>query len=120
MDFLKIYSDLLKNNMDHPEKVRKMIKAGYNLEYVNLNLFGDKDLPKSLRYLARLCMRFTLDPMKNPDNAAFVNVFTPTEFLHAFGMSPQLIEAYSSYMSGARCEDAFINKAESADRKSVV
>lgn len=114
MDFLKIYSDLLKNNMDNPEKVRKMIKAGYNLEYVNLNLFGDKDLPKSLRYLARLCMRFTLDPMKNPDNAAFVNVFTPTEFLHAFGMSPQLIEAYSSYMSGARCEDAFINKAESA------
>ncbi|MBY0754263.1 2-hydroxyacyl-CoA dehydratase family protein [Clostridium sardiniense] len=113
MDFIKIYSDILKKNSDNPDKVRKMLKAGYNLEYINLNLFGDKNLPKSLRYLAKLCMKFTLEPLRDPENTAFVNVFTPTEFLHAFDMHPQLIEAYSSYISGTRCEDMFIDKAES-------
>ncbi|MBM7836030.1 2-hydroxyacyl-CoA dehydratase subunit D [Clostridium sardiniense] len=113
MDFIKIYSDILKKNIDNPDKVRRMLKAGYNLEYINLNLFGDKNLPKSLRYLAKLCMKFTLEPLRDPENTAFVNVFTPTEFLHAFDMHPQLIEAYSSYISGTRCEDMFIDKAES-------
>lgn len=113
MDFIKIYSDILKKNIDNPDKVRKILKAGYNLEYINLNLFSDKNLPKSLRYLAKLCMKFTLEPLRDPENTAFVNVFTPTEFLHAFDMHPQLIEAYSSYISGTRCEDMFIDKAES-------
>lgn len=113
MDFIKIYSDILKKNIDNPDKVRKMLKAGYNLEYINLNLFGDKNLPKSLRYLAKLCMKFTLEPLRDPENTAFVNVFTPTEFLHAFDIHPQLIEAYSSYISGTKCEDMFIDKAES-------
>ncbi|MEG1002033.1 MAG: 2-hydroxyacyl-CoA dehydratase family protein [Clostridium sp.] len=113
MDFIKIYSDILKKNMDKPEKVSKLLKLGYNAEYLNLKFMGDKDLPKSLRYLAKLCMKFTLEPMRDPENTAFVNVFTPTEFLHAFDIHPQLIEAYSSYISGTKCEDAFINIAES-------
>lgn len=112
MDLLKTYSDYLKKNMDNPEKVRKLIKLGYSLEYGFLAMAGDRSLPKSLRYLAKLCMKFTLDPIKNPQNTAFVNVFTPTEFLHAFGMNFQLIEALSSYMSGTKCEDVLIDKAE--------
>ena len=83
MDLLKTYSDYLKKNMDNPEKVRKLIKLGYSLEYGFLAVAGDRSLPKSLRYLAKLCMKFTLEPIKNPQNTAFVNVFTPTEFLHA-------------------------------------
>ncbi|MGG7160102.1 2-hydroxyacyl-CoA dehydratase subunit D [Clostridium baratii] len=113
MDFIKIYSDIIKSNLDNPKKVTKLLKLGYNAEYLNLKFFGDKNLPKSLRYLSKLCMKYTLEPMKDPENTAFVNVFTPTEFLHAFDIHPQLIEAYSSYISGARCEDAFIDVAES-------
>lgn len=113
MDFIKFYSDILKKNMDNPEKIKKMLKLGYNLEYFNLKFIGDKELPKSLRYLSKLCMEFTLAPMNNPNNSAFVNVFTPTEFLHAFDINPQLIEAFSSYISGTQCEDALIDKAES-------
>ncbi|MBS6006208.1 MAG: 2-hydroxyacyl-CoA dehydratase [Clostridium baratii] len=113
MDFIKIYSDIIKSNLDKPKKVTKLLKLGYNAEYLNLKFFGDKNLPKSLRYLSKLCMKYTLEPMRDPDNTAFVNVFTPTEFLHAFDIHPQLIEAYSSYISGARCEDAFIDVAES-------
>lgn len=112
MDLLKTYSDYLKKNMDNPEKVRKLIKLGYSLEYGFLAVAGDRSLPKSLRYLAKLCMKFTLEPIKNPQNTAFVNVFTPTEFLHAFGMNFQLIEALSSYMSGTKFEDTLIDKAE--------
>lgn len=113
MDFIKIYSNILKNNIENPDKVRNLLKAGYDLEYLNLNLLGDRNLPKSLRYLSKLCMKFTLEPLKDPENTAFVNVFTPTEFLHAFDMHPQLIEAFSSYISGTKFEDVLIDKAES-------
>lgn len=113
MDAIKIYSDMIKNRIDKPEKFRKMLKMGYNLEYLRLKLVGEKDLPKSLNYLSELCMKFTLDPLKEPNKTAFINVFTPGEFLHAFDLHPQLIEAFSSYISGTRCEDALIDVAES-------
>ncbi|WP_297632883.1 2-hydroxyacyl-CoA dehydratase family protein [uncultured Clostridium sp.] len=113
MDAIKIYSDMIKNRIDKPEKFRKMLKMGYNLEYLRLKLVGEKDLPKSLNYLSELCMKFTLDPLKEAEKTAFINVFTPGEFLHAFDLHPQLIEAFSSYISGTRCEDALIDVAES-------
>ncbi|MBS6043074.1 MAG: 2-hydroxyacyl-CoA dehydratase, partial [Clostridium baratii] len=62
MDFIKIYSDIIKSNLDNPKKVTKLLKLGYNAEYLNLKFFGDKNLPKSLRYLSKLCMKYTLEP----------------------------------------------------------
>lgn len=112
MDVIKTYGNILKSNMENPDKVLKYLKVGYNLQYLSLKLKGDKNLPKSLNYLSELCMKFTLEPLKKPDRAAFVNIFTPTEFLHAFDMYPQLIEAMSSYLSGTKCEDGFIDRAE--------
>ena len=112
MDAIKIYSDMIKKRIDEPKKFRKMLKTGYNLEYLRLKLMGEKDLPKSLNYLSELCMKFTLEPLKNSNNTVFINVFTPGEFLHAFDLHPQLIEAFSSYISGTRCEDVLIDVAE--------
>lgn len=113
MDLIKKYGDVLKNNIDSPEKVLKYLKAGYSLQYIALKFTKDKKLPKSLNYLSELCMKYTLDPLKKPQTAAFVNIFAPTEFLHAFDMNPQLIEAMSSYLAGTKCEDGFIERAES-------
>ncbi|MGL5635230.1 MAG: 2-hydroxyacyl-CoA dehydratase subunit D [Sarcina sp.] len=114
MDAIKIYSGMLKKNINNkPLKARKMLKLGYNLEYLRLKLLKDKNLPPSLNYLSEVCMKFTLDPIKNPKRTAFVNVFTPTEILHAFGIHPQLIEAFSSYVAGTQFEDSLIDAAES-------
>ncbi|MGL5647295.1 MAG: 2-hydroxyacyl-CoA dehydratase subunit D [Clostridium sp.] len=113
MDIIKVYSDMIKNRIEKPEKFRKMLKVGYNVEYLRLKLVGEKDIPKSLNYLSELCMKFTLNPLKEPDKTVFINVFVPGAFLHAFDMHPQLIEAFSSYISGTRCEDILIDVAES-------
>ena len=67
MDFIKIYSDILKKNINNPEKIKKMLKFGYNLEHFNLKFIGDKELPKSLRYLSKLKQRFITS-----DNAVIV------------------------------------------------
>ena len=64
MDVIKTYGNILKNNMDNPDKVLKYLKVGYNLQYLSLKLKGDKNLPKSLNYLSELCMKFTLEPLK--------------------------------------------------------
>ena len=34
MDAIKIYSDMIKKRIDEPKKFRKMLKTGYNLEYL--------------------------------------------------------------------------------------
>lgn len=113
MNFIDRYGNLIKSNISKPVKAQRYLKLGYGFQYLNFKYMKDKSLPNSLNYLSELCMKYTLDPMKNPDKAVFVNIFAPSEILHAFDLKPQLIEAMSSYFSGARCADAFIDRAES-------
>lgn len=41
-----------------------------------------------------------------------VNLFAPCEFLHALKIYPMFVEGVSSYLSGTKCEDGFIDYAE--------
>nr|WP_281282721.1 2-hydroxyacyl-CoA dehydratase family protein [Thermosediminibacter litoriperuensis] len=99
--------------MDKPEKVNKLINFGLAAAYYYVNFFKDKRSPKSLHYLNKYCIKSIKDSLKNPQNSAWVNLFSPCEFLIAMDIKPLFIEAYSSFMSGFFIEDYLIDTAES-------
>lgn len=113
MDIVKSYGNVIKKNIDVPDRALKLIKFGLNMERERVNHFPDKNIPKSLQYLNQICLDYILEPLKNSDNYAFVNLFAPCEILHAAGIHPMLVEAFSSFLSGLKCEDSFIDYAQS-------
>lgn len=103
---------MIKKNIDVPDKALKLMKFGLTLEKGRVSYFPDKKVLPSLQYLNQICLDYILEPLKNPDNYAFVNLFAPCEILHAAGIHPLLVEAFSSFLSGLRCEDSFIDYAQ--------
>ncbi|WP_251861672.1 2-hydroxyacyl-CoA dehydratase family protein [Clostridium sp. Marseille-Q2269] len=112
MDFIKYYGSMIKKNIDKPHKACNLLKAGYSLNYKLMDKFPNRKLPPSLQYLDKICMKYILEPIKYPDKSAMVNLFAPTEFLHAMNIYPMFVEGISSYLSGTKCEDGFINYSE--------
>ncbi len=112
MDLIKYYGSKIKNNIDNPSRTRTLLKTGYNLNYKFMDKFPNRKLPSSLQYLEKICMKFILEPLKYPKQTAMVNLFAPCEFLHALNIYPMFVEGTASYLSGTKCEDAFIDYAE--------
>lgn len=117
MDAIEAYGDYIKSFIDKnkPETARKLIKLGLSVEEQRTKHFPYKDAPKSLQYLNKICLNYILEPLRNLDNYAWVNLFAPAEILHAMGIHPLLVEAFSSFTSGLKCEDVFIDYAEKSD-----
>lgn len=113
MDVVKVYANIIKKNMDNPEKVSKLINFGLSATYYYVSLFKDKRIPKSLHYLNKYCIKSIKDSLVNFQNSVWVNLFAPSEFLIAMDIKPLFIEAYSSFMSGFLIEDYLIDTAES-------
>ena len=113
MDTIRIYTNIIKENMDRPEKVNKLINFGLTAAYYYVSFFKDKRIPKSLHYLNKYCIKNIKDSLANPQNSAWVNLFAPSEFLIAMDIKPLFIEAYSSFMSGFFIEDYLVDTAES-------
>lgn len=112
MDIIKNYGNIIKKNIITPSKALKLVKLGLSMENIRVNKFKDKNLPKAFQYLNKICLKFILDPLKNPQKSCWTNLFSPCEILHSFNINPLSIEAMSSFFSGLMCEDAFINYAE--------
>ncbi|MEY8001410.1 2-hydroxyacyl-CoA dehydratase subunit D [Clostridium sp. Mt-5] len=112
MDLIKSYGKYIKKNIHNPSKALNLLKIGFSLEKFLVSKFKDKNLPPSLNYLNELCVDFILKPLKNSQNSAFITIFSPVEILHAMGITPFLIEGFSSFLSGTQCEDVFIDCAE--------
>lgn len=108
---IKAYSNLIKRELHKPELVRFLIRIGLEVAKLWVDHVVDKDAPESLKYLNRICFKFILEPLRDPNNSAFINLLAPTEILHSMDIYPLFIEAYSSFISGFYCEDAFIDKA---------
>ncbi len=113
MDVVRFYSNIIKRNMDKPEKINKLINFGLTTAYYYVSIFKDKRGPNSLHYLTKYCIKSIKDSLENPQNSAWVNIFSPCEFLIALDIKPLFIEAYSSFMSGFFIEDYLIDTAES-------
>ncbi|WP_138207914.1 2-hydroxyacyl-CoA dehydratase subunit D [Haloimpatiens lingqiaonensis] len=115
MDIINSYGSIIKKNIpNNPNTTLNLIKLGLALEEKRNHLFPDKKLPPSLQYLNTICVKYILEPLKNPNNSAFVNLFAPTELLQAMEVYPLFVEAFSSFLSGLQCEDAFINIEENS------
>ncbi len=114
MNLITSYSKLIRKNMNDSEKVLACIKLGINLAHGYVSLFPNRKAPASLQFLQRICIKSIKDYLDYPQNSAWVNLFAPAEILHALGIYPLFIEAYSSFMSGFYIEDEFIAAAESA------
>lgn len=112
MDYIKEYGNIIKKNVNNPKKGKKLIKLGLSLENFRVNHMQEKNIPVALKYLNKICLKYVLEPLKTPENSAWVNLFSPSEILHAMDIYPVLIEAYSSFLSGLKCEDIFIDLAE--------
>lgn len=120
MDIIKEYGKQIKKNIENPEKALKLIKFGLGMEEKRVTYFQDKKFPESLKYLNKICLNYILEPLRNSENYAWVNIFAPTELLHALEISPMPVEAYSSFMSGLMCEDGFVDTAEKCGISSTL
>ncbi|MFU0784220.1 MAG: Benzoyl-CoA reductase/2-hydroxyglutaryl-CoA dehydratase subunit, BcrC/BadD/HgdB [Thermoanaerobacterium thermosaccharolyticum] len=112
MDLVDTYARRIKKNVDDPEMVRKLIILGLKAEHAYFSLFRDKQVPRSFNYLNKIGVEFILNPLIYRDQAAWVNLFAPTEILHAMGIYPLCIEAFSSFLVGFHCEDVYVDYAQ--------
>ncbi|HHU63810.1 MAG TPA: 2-hydroxyacyl-CoA dehydratase [Clostridiales bacterium] len=114
MDMVKAYGNFIKKSAENPKTAQKLINLGLAIAYHWLSRRHDKKMPKSFKYLNRICIKFMHQPLKNPNNSAWVNLFAPAEILHAMDIYPLFIEAFASFLCGFECEDEYIDRAERA------
>lgn len=113
MDFIKTYGNFIKRyTANRPEISFNMIKLGLFYELNRLTQFPDKNIPRAYQKLSQLTIQSLYNSLKDPENAVWVNIFAPVELLQNFDLNPLSIECFSSFMSGFRCEDLFIDHAE--------
>ncbi|QGU96160.1 2-hydroxyacyl-CoA dehydratase [Clostridium bovifaecis] len=114
MNLVKTYGNLIKKSMNNPKTALDLFKLGLHLEKLRLSIFSNKSLPTSLQYLNKICVQYVLEPLTHPSSSALVNLFAPTEILHAMGIYPLFVEAFSSFLSGFIIEDYFIDYASNS------
>ncbi len=113
MDILdKFGSTVGSMSQEDPDKARRLLLTGYRLQEKRLELFPDRKLPASGRYVAKVVMKNIINALAKPENAAMVSIFVPGELLTAAGLTPYSVEALSCFMAGTRCEQTFLRKTE--------
>lgn len=95
-----------------PEKARRLLTLGWDLQYMKFTWMPDKRLNGSDQYLARLMMNAMRKPLKSPQQAAIVSVFTPCELLQEVGLNPYNVESFSCYLSASQAERGCLQSAE--------
>lgn len=109
MDIVKKYEELTKKQAEaNPKTAYKMIKLGLFLEK-QIVKFSSQEVPKAYKELNLIALNSILRGLKNPENSAWVNIFTPVEILQCFDINPLSLECMSCFMSGFECED-FVNE----------
>lgn len=106
------FGDIVERSFESPSVCRELVKAGLTAGYWYVRAFGDRRYPESLRYLNRISFEFMLDPLYHSQDSCWVNLFAPPEIIHAFGLKPLFVEAFSSFLSGMRVERRAIDQAE--------
>lgn len=99
-------------SQEDPDKARRLLLTGYRLQEKRLELFPDRKLPLSGRYVAKVVMKNIINALAKPENAAMVSIFVPGELLTAAGLTPYSVEAMSCFIAGTRCEQTFLRKTE--------
>ena len=112
-DLVQKYGNIVDRLIaNHPTAARRMLLFGYYAKRVQLKHFPQKGLSQARNDLAVLSMNAVIDPLRHPENAALVSIFTPCELLQTVGIHPMLAEAMSSYINGTKAEKGFIDLAQ--------
>ena len=113
MEIVKTFGEYVEKwSGPAPERARKLLKTGWEAQYLKLKLRPDKRLLPSDQYAARMMMDTMLKPLKDPSHSAIVSIFTPCEMLHEAGLHPYNVEAFSCFLNGSRAERVFLQQAE--------
>ena len=114
-DLVKKYGSLVDSLIEnHPTAARRMLLAGYYAKRIQLKHFPLKELSPARNDLAVTSMNAVIAPLRHPENAALVSIFTPCELLQTAGITPMLAEAMSSYINGTKAESGFLEYAQAA------
>lgn len=114
MDYVRTYGNLIAKVMkNHPVAARRMVDAGLTEELVRLKHFPPEQMPKGLNRLNYMAMKSVRNALREPEKTCWVNILAPVEILQCFGLNGLSIECVSSFMSGFKMEDYFLNEAES-------
>lgn len=101
-----------KTCLSHPLLTRNVIRLGFGIQHALLKRRPDGRQLPSQQYLTQMSMESVLGALRGPKNSALVNIFTPCEPLHAFGLHPLCAEGFSSYLTGGYSEKGFLEYAE--------
>lgn len=113
MEIIKTFGKIVGNeSLNHPERARRLLLAGYRLQEKRLLLLPDKQLPPSGQYAARIVMQTIIRALAKPEQAAMVSIFVPGELLSAAGLTPYSVEAMSCFLAGTQCEQSFLAQTE--------
>jgi len=113
MSAAEVFGKIVNNTcISHPLFTRNVIRLGFGIQNVILKRKPDERLLPSQRYLELISMQSILGALRHPNNSALVNIFTPCEPLHAFGLHPLCAEGFSSYLTGGYSERGFLEFAE--------
>ena len=115
MDIVQTFGNLVaKETEKNPERARKLLILGYNAQELKYNVAPNKKLPACRQYVSAECMKVMLRALMHPEQAAAMSLFTPTEPLQAAGLYPYSVETISAYITGTKCEQAFLEHARQA------
>ena len=115
MDIVRTFGSVVAaQTVEHPRRARQLLTIGYSAQSLKYRVAPDRRLPQSRRYVARASIDVLLRSLKHPDRAVATSIFVPTEPLQAAGLHPYSVETVSAYLTGTKCEQAFLGHARAA------
>lgn len=113
MDLIEFLGNTITKHLDrHPVFTRNFMRMGCAMQQMILCLFPDAALLPSQQYATRICLKYTRKPLYNPQKAALINLFIPSELLHAMDVYPLSIEGFSAFLAVINGTAACLQKAE--------
>ena len=89
-----------------------LLKFGLPVDYRRRKLSSLLHPGSSRLYLETEIERTMLEAFRSPERTIWINLFAPTELLHALGLNPLFMEGMAALVSGRGVEGEFIGVAE--------
>lgn len=113
MEIVKTFGHVIDALCDnHPTMARELLKFGWQAQDLRYRFVPERRLSPANRYLAHMMMECMLWPLRDPERSVLVSIFTPCELLQEAGLHPYNVEGFSSYISGTKAEQYFLQRAE--------
>ncbi len=113
MEIVKTFGRMVDDlSVRYPGRARMLLRFGWEMQQIKNRLVPDSRIFEGQRGASRMMMEAMLQPLRHPDRSAIVSVFTPCELLQEAGLFPYNVESFSSYLSGTRAEQPFLQNAE--------